>query len=277
MSGAIVETPSAGEAWATWTEQMEGIRKGLLPLDLTNYNNTSVPQIANGSWAEVAGSIYKFTTNDTITGSLTSSSINYVTLVPSGTGASAIVTPTWSAAAPTWSSSYQGFYSGTTRYVAAEYYDGTNHHAKCIYRNRHCSTSNAWWRVTTLGVMPGMDANWYPGVIKIYATSGSGSGDEIYIPLNAYLREGDIITGMRCECWTRTSGSVTVTMFNSDDNANTTMASVTVNSVAVHTDTSITNDEIDLQQNYGIYAYASASCIMTWGDIEIRIARRERY
>ena len=137
MSGAVVVTPSTGAAWATAWEQFEGIRKGMIALSLTNYDATTVPQIASGSWIEAAGSIYKWTGNDSITGSLTSDAINYVTMVPSGSGASAILTPTWSDSAPTWSDAYQGYYSGTTRYAGGCYYDGTNYPLKWVYTNRH--------------------------------------------------------------------------------------------------------------------------------------------
>jgi len=133
MSGAVVVTPSVGAAWATAWEQFEGIRKGLISLSLTNYDAAAVPQIASGSWIEAVGSIYKWTGDDAIVGAPTNDVINYITMVPSGVGASAILTPTWSDSAPTWSDAYQGFYSGTTRYAGGCYYDGTNYTGKWVY------------------------------------------------------------------------------------------------------------------------------------------------
>lgn len=147
MSGAIIYTPSTGSDWATAWEQAEYTRKGKMGLSLTNYDNTSLPAIASGSWAEVAGSIYKWTSEEAISGSLSSSAVNYIRLVPSGSGDTAIVTATWTTTDPTWSDAYQGYYSSTSRYAAGCYYDGTYYNPKFIYdstresgkRDRHWS------------------------------------------------------------------------------------------------------------------------------------------
>jgi hypothetical protein len=133
MAGSIIYTPNTGDDWATAWEQAEYTRKGKMGLSLTNYDNTSLPAVASGSWAEVAGSIYKWTGEEAISGSLSSSAINYIKLVPSGSGDTAIVTATWTADAPTWSDAYQGYYSGTSRYVGGCWYDGALYTAKWIY------------------------------------------------------------------------------------------------------------------------------------------------
>lgn len=133
MSGSIIHTPAVGADWPDAWQQVEYSRKGMLGLSLTNYDALTLPQIASGSWAEVAGSIYKWTANDTISGSPSSGNINYIKLVPGGSGESAYVTPTWTTSAPTWSDAYQGWYSGTSRYVAGCYYDGTNYAHKFLF------------------------------------------------------------------------------------------------------------------------------------------------
>jgi hypothetical protein len=138
MSGLVIYTPATGADWATAWEQAEYTRKGKMGLSLTNYDNTSLPAIASGSWAEVAGSIYKWTGEEAISGSLSSSAINYIKLIPSGSGDTAIVTATWTADEPTWSDAYQGYYSGTSRYIGGCYYDGTNYNLKIVLRNQHC-------------------------------------------------------------------------------------------------------------------------------------------
>jgi hypothetical protein len=133
MSGAIIYTPDTGDDWASAWQQVEYARKGKLGLSLTHYDDTSLPAVAAGSWAEVVGSIYKWASEEAISGSLTGSAINYIKLVPGGSGDTAIVTATWTDSAPTWSDSYQGWYSGTSRYVGGCYYDGSNYYGKWVY------------------------------------------------------------------------------------------------------------------------------------------------
>jgi hypothetical protein len=145
MSGAIIYTPATGADWATAWEQVEYTRKGKMGLSLTNYDNTSLPAIASGSWTEVAGSIYKWTSEEVISGSLSSSAINYIKLVPSGSGDTAIVTATWTASAPTWSDSYQGWYNGTSRYIAAIFYDGTYYLHKSILKSMDSLPKESWY------------------------------------------------------------------------------------------------------------------------------------
>lgn len=151
MSLPIVVTVNKGEDWDTCWEQVEGLRKGAIALSLTNYDATTVPQIASGSWIETVGVVHKATSNQTITGSLTSNAINYVTMVPSGAGVSAILTPTWSDSAPTWSDAYQGYYSGTTRYASGCYYDGTNYKLKWVYTNQHAGPKTRYYAVPLVG------------------------------------------------------------------------------------------------------------------------------
>jgi hypothetical protein len=132
MSGAIIYTPSTGADWATAWEQVEYTRKGKLGISLTNYTNGSLPAIASGSWAEVAGSIYKWTTEEAISGSPTDAYHNYISLVPSGSGDTAIVTATWTTTAPSWSDAYQGWYSGTSRYIGHCFYTGSEYLEKSV-------------------------------------------------------------------------------------------------------------------------------------------------
>ena len=132
MSGTILYTPATGADWATAWEQAEYTRKGKHGIGLTNMDRTGLPAIGSGSWAEVAGSIYKWVSEEAISGSPTAGLINYITLVPSGSGDTAIVTATWSTTAPTWSDAYQGWYNGTTRYLALCFYTGSEYIEKQI-------------------------------------------------------------------------------------------------------------------------------------------------
>lgn len=80
-------------------------RKGYCGVSLTNYDNTTVPAIAAGSVVEDNGALYKFSTEESISGSPADGTI-YIMLVPSGSS----ITAEFTATAPTWSDDKQGFY-----------------------------------------------------------------------------------------------------------------------------------------------------------------------
>jgi len=98
--------------------------KGRHQVSLTNYDNTSLPAIAIGSIVENNGSLFEFTSETAISGSPSDGSV-YIYLVPSGDPAlgTAIITPTFSNVAPTWSDSKQGWYGtgGSANYRYLEY------------------------------------------------------------------------------------------------------------------------------------------------------------
>ena len=87
---------------------LAGVNTGYCALTLTEMTTTNVPQIAAGSKIEVGGSLFKFDSAETITGSATTGT-NYIRLVPSGSS----ITAEWTTTAPTWSDSKQGWYDGT--------------------------------------------------------------------------------------------------------------------------------------------------------------------
>jgi len=245
MSGAVVVTPSTGAAWATAWEQFEGIRKGQIALSLTNYDATTVPQIASGSWIEVAGSIYKWTGNDSITGSLTSNAINYVTMVPSGSGASAILTPTWSDSAPTWSDAYQGWFSGTTRYAAGCYYDGTNYPLKWIYTNRHAGAYTRHIHLPFAGHTEDLTNITLEGGFMNAVTPGGT--DEAFFAVYFPPHSRCLVTELATYCSNYSDGTHTFTLFHSPQNSSseTSMATTSHTGTGEQTDTTITDPVID--------------------------------
>jgi len=255
MSGAVVVTPSTGAAWSTAWEQFEGIRKGMISLSLTNYDATTVPQIASGSWIEAIGSIYKWTGDDSITGSLTSDAINYITMVPSGTGASAILTPTWSDSAPTWSDAYQGYYSGTTRYAGGCYYDGTNYVLKWVYTNRHAGPVSHPLNLGMVGVEP-------TNIVlngREMDMSVAGATDHAY--LSVFFPRLCVVTELKTVCTSHSNGTLTVNLRYSDDTGSaTTMASCANSADGTTTDTSITDPIINQDDNhYYVHAVPSGA------------------
>jgi len=271
MSGAVVVTPSTGAAWATAWEQFEGIRKGMISLSLTNYDATTVPQIASGSWIEAAGSIYKWTGNDSITGSLTSDAINYVTMVPSGSGASAILTPTWSDSAPTWSDAYQGFYSGTTRYAGGCYYDGTNYVLKWVYTNRHAGPKTGCFNCPFVGASDSQVT--FPLRGRHVEALNPAAAIEAWIGVQ--FPRKSIITQLSATCETYVDGDVAITLYYADNADNgTVMATVTLDAVETQTDSTIVGPVIDYD-NYKYYVYLNPATDATMNVTEVKIAYTE--
>jgi len=136
MSGSIIPTPAyKATDWQSFGTQVEKQRLGFIAISLTNYNNDSVPQIAAGSVVEISGSLFIFESNDSIGGTPTSDSLNYVMLEVSGSGDSQTVSGSWTTTAPTWNDGKQGYYDATEnkRCVGGCYYDGTNYTDKWIY------------------------------------------------------------------------------------------------------------------------------------------------
>jgi len=88
----------------------------------------SVPTIAAGSKVEIAGAFFTFSSEDTPQAStwtaVATESTAYITLTPSGTAGSQIVTSKWSTTIPMFSISKQGYYASTSsniRYIAQAY------------------------------------------------------------------------------------------------------------------------------------------------------------
>ena len=117
-------------------ETLDRQRRKYQGVSLTNYDNNNEPQIAAGSLVEVGGALFKFESNESITGwgGIGNDSDVYIKLVPSGaTATAAFVT-----AAPTWSTSKQGWYVGNDRYVGGLYKDsGGNYTIKWLYTSEN--------------------------------------------------------------------------------------------------------------------------------------------
>ena len=87
--------------------------KGKLNLSLTNFDNSDIPQIEQGSIVEVSGARFVFNSNETIQGSANDGSV-YIYI--DGADGSA----NWTNTEPEWNAEKQGFYHTTNnyRYVA---------------------------------------------------------------------------------------------------------------------------------------------------------------
>lgn len=101
------------------------IFKGKCECTLTEMDTTTVPEIAAGSYIEVNGTLFKFdsdesiSTTDPVTSSTVADGTVYIMIVPSTDTCAAAFTAT----APTWSDSKQGWY-GTGDYASYRYVGG---------------------------------------------------------------------------------------------------------------------------------------------------------
>ena len=112
----------SGSQQLTSVTQIEQQRLGYNGISLTNFDNTTVPQIAAGSKVEVAGALYYFTSSDSLEdwAAVEVGEMAYIKLVISGTD----VTGYFASAAAVWSASKQGWYASagsTQRYIGGCY------------------------------------------------------------------------------------------------------------------------------------------------------------
>jgi len=99
--------------------------KGFYSLTITELDSDVVPQIAAGSWIDDNGALYKFDSNespsttDPVTSSTVADGEIYICLIPAGSS----ITAAFTATAPTWSDSKQGWYgtSGQANYRYLNY------------------------------------------------------------------------------------------------------------------------------------------------------------
>jgi hypothetical protein len=102
-------------------------------MSFSNMNNTSEPKIQAGSVVEIAGSLYRFDSEESATGwgGISNSTQAYMRLVPSGSSVSA----EWTTTAPTYRDDLQGWYdSGTNkRYALKCYKDSSGNYSQKIY------------------------------------------------------------------------------------------------------------------------------------------------
>ena len=134
--------------------QLERQRAGFIALSLTNFTNDDEPTIAAGSVVEISGSLYSVTSNQSITGwgSISNGPV-WVKLIPDGTNP---FTAEYTATAPTWFDSKQGWYdgTGTDRYVAGLTKTGASGYSdKSILRAVQRGT-NLFGNIFSTGLFP---------------------------------------------------------------------------------------------------------------------------
>lgn len=112
---------------------------GYQGISLTNFSTSTLSAIAQGSKCEIAGSFFKAAGDENIDASswaaITTGTTAYIALTPSGTAGSQIVEASYTADAPIWSTSKQGWYSSagsSIRIIGSVYKDSNTQQSKKV-------------------------------------------------------------------------------------------------------------------------------------------------
>lgn len=112
---------------------------GFQAISLTNFATSAQSLIAAGSKVEVGGSFFTFAGNDTPQAStftaITTGETAYITLTPSGSAGSQILTSMYSDTAPEWSDSKQGWYltaASVIRYIGGVYKESATQYERAF-------------------------------------------------------------------------------------------------------------------------------------------------
>ncbi len=171
MAGTLVITPTNGDSsWVTWIEQVERMKKGFHNIYFSNMANDNEPVIQNGSWVEIDGAMYQFTSNEGITGwgAISNESDVYVKFIPDGSSITAEFVET----VPTWDDLKRGWYNGDDRYLLSLYKDDSGDYTKKrIYDEK---ITPLGWVLTGAGTIKVPRNGFYR--VKVYAGGGGGGG-----------------------------------------------------------------------------------------------------
>lgn len=126
---------------------LDAQRTGLHEVSLTEYASTSRPLVAAGSYLEIAGSLFEFSTNESASSSGITSTVAmtyWIEALPT----SSLVSVSFSSSAPVWRTDYNGFYRSTTsnnRYIQFGLtFDGTDYTDKFNYIMYNNSTIRSY-------------------------------------------------------------------------------------------------------------------------------------
>jgi hypothetical protein len=181
---------------------LAALKKGFIKVSLTLWDteNATAPQVAAGSCFEYNGVLVPITIDTSITGSLTSTSLNYIYW--DGTQF------LWSTTAPTWNDALQGFYNGSDRAIGGLYRTINNiNFNKWIYHNRHTGPQFLTLDCPLVGIGT---ANAYPDRQYGFIRFSGASGVDDYVVDGIPVLDRDILVTYRSYCVAYTAGAVTV-------------------------------------------------------------------
>lgn len=231
-----------GSNWTELLTTIEKQRKGYNGVSLTNYDNNSLPAIAAGSYFEISGSLYGFTSEEAITGTPSSENINYIYI--NGT----TFVPVWTTTAPTWSDAKNGWYDAgeTHRYVAGCYYDGTNYKGKSILKKRDDIREEYIYLPLSGYTQKPLDFHLTGGQVEI-----TSSADTSVCSFQAFFPNNSLIEEFSAQIKSDGTQTIWVTLYAEQGGNMAQVSSASSDSTLV-TDSSITLPFVDVNQ-YGYY------------------------
>ena len=157
-AGALVSDYGIGDTnFDTMMLTLDKTYKGNMSLSLTEMSTSTVPAIAAGSWVENNGALFKFdtesviSTTDPVTSTTVADGTVYMVLVPSGSS----ITAAFTATAPTWSDSKQGYYGtgalANYRHVARVLKATASYTDKFVIEGYYSFIENAYIEDATIG------------------------------------------------------------------------------------------------------------------------------
>ncbi len=153
---------------------------GFQAISLTNFTTSALSNIAAGSKCEIGSAFFNFSSECTPNASswtaITTATTAYLALTPSGTAGSQIVSASWTATVPVWSTSKQGYYASAAsavRVVGSVYKNSaTQQSNKKIFQQDQMQAPHGCEVFTTSGsfIVP-------IGVNTIYITGCAAGGN----------------------------------------------------------------------------------------------------
>lgn len=214
MAGSIFTSFGAGDANATaFMTHLTAMTKGYNALSLTNMTNTTVPAIAAGSLIENNGALFRFdaeeaiSTTDPVTSSTVADGTVYIMLIPSGSS----ITAAFTATAPTWSDSKQGWY-GTTTYANNRYLPVKTVKASSSYTKSILYAD----QILTAGISPVSGTTTLSGNVVYTGSASFGAGS-----IAGFLDDGTPIYQKTITSMTYASGSNVLSASHGISNAYT--------------------------------------------------------
>ncbi len=235
MAMTQTDFPSVGAE--DWTDDID-IRKdwivGHNDVGLTNFTNSSVPQLAQGSKTEIGGAYFVAGSDQTPTGSIIDTDINYIYIETDGD-------VKWGNTDPTWDTTKYGWYNGTDKAVAGLYRDGSNYINKFLYQGYE-----KVYGLVKRFYSPALSGSLEVDAINFNGSDASiGAGGKGHILVD--LPHGAVVTELFSQTIARTAGAVDINLKNSllSSASDTQMAQNTHNAIETQTDSSITDATID--------------------------------
>lgn len=137
MSGSLRNIPANGATdWTDWVTREQQTEKDFKFCHLTNWDSTSIPQVAAGSRVIVNGALYEFDSNETISGLAAVGNGNEVwfKVVPDGSTCTVEAVTTDGSS---WDADKGGYYDSNDLYIGGCYKDGSgNYINKWLYTGR---------------------------------------------------------------------------------------------------------------------------------------------